>query len=758
MKNKKGMMSMSIRAKIVVLFLISGFIILAGVITVSFTTQNEILQIEKKECKLGADNVKNFLKLQADSSANTSNTVTLWDEYWDAVKKNDVEWIKDNVFTCAKENSIMEFIITLDPKGKVVSEINSPESLKKLQRKSLPLYSFLRGDVHAASDIMKIDDGFYIVTIVPVVRTKDENFKDPYGYTLYGRKINKELIEQAETIMGLSIRMVGIDGTSVSTKGFIDTNIAKIKIGKVNSYQEKNKMIITYMDKLKGKLGTPIGNVFVQISSDRGIVASKNFVFGMSIVGVIILLVVVTIVIMINRIVIKPIRNVSMMMKDISEGEGDLTRQLIINTDDEMGELAQYFNAFVKKIRISIKEVSESMFVLKNTASNMAGISNVLADNSIGTSGKTSRASSMAREVSNGCKKMSEETASIENFISIVTSSVKDINQNVIELATATEQTTEEVENSYGLVQEITSRINTSADSAKVVSNSVNSVVRSVKELNLSLNEIGRNCNNSMTITQDAKRKAYETNEIIEQLNNLSKQIVKIVDVIRHIADQTNMLALNAAIEAAGAGEAGKGFAVVANEVKELAKKTGEATEEIGDQIGKMKVHMGKAVSSVSTITSVIDEINTINNTITSAVTEQSAILNEISNFTVGAAEKVGHITLDIEDVSLKAKAVSLSSEESARAVNSISCSTTELSTASEEVARDAQSAARKVKDISTKSHELSQQVLEILKFMESINESSAQVTAGAGNTSEVSKELAKLAENLERLISKFKV
>src|SRR5215469_9831249 len=102
-------------------------------------------------------------------------------------------------------------------------------------------------------------------------------------------------------------------------------------------------------------------------------------------------------------------------------------------------------------------------------------------------------------------------------------------------------------------------------------------------------------------------QKAKNTNDIIQRLETASRQIGKIVDMISDIADQTNMLALNAAIEAAGAGEAGKGFMIVANEVKELAKQTAAATDEIAEQIENMQKNMPEAVGAVAEIAATIN-------------------------------------------------------------------------------------------------------------------------------------------------------
>ena len=749
---------MNIRSKILVLFTALGVIILAGIISVALYTENMILQIEKNGCKAGSQNVKNFLKSQIDSSSNSSNAVTLWDEYLEAAQKNDIQWIKDNVLFYAKENSNMEFLLTLNPHGKVLCEINSPNSLKKLESKNLQLYQQLSKDVHVASDIIKTNQGFYIITIVPIVGSSDAQFKHPFGYTLYGRKINKKLLDQGESITGLSIKIGSTDGISESTKGFIDTNSTSMKLGEVTSSHEKEGIRTTFKDELKDNFGNSLGNVFVQILSTRGMIAVNGFLQGMVIVCILILIVLIICTFMINRIVIKPIRSTSLMMKDISQGKGDLTGQLKISTKDEMGEMAKYFNAFVNKTRCSIKEVYDSVFVLKNTANNMTGISDTMATSSAETSGKTSQISVMAKDISNGFIHMHNDMTSVENFISTAASSVRGISGTVTNLASTADQTSLSVKNSFSLVDEITNRIRISADEAKNVSKSVNTVAISVKEINLSLNEVSTNCNNSKKITHDAKNKAQETNEIINTLNNSSREIGKIIDVIKNIADQTNMLALNAAIEAAGAGEAGKGFGVVANEVKELARQTGEATEEIGNKIDNMREQMQKAVGAVSTITSVIDEINIITYTIASAVIEQSATINEISKSMLDTTEKVKNITTDIEDVSQKAKAVAQSSEESAKAVNLIAHSTTELSNSSITVVKDTESATAIIRNISTKSQELLKQVIEILKYIEDINASSEEVTAGAEETNEVAKMLVILARSLERLVSQFKV
>ena len=247
-------------------------------------------------------------------------------------------------------------------------------------------------------------------------------------------------------------------------------------------------------------------------------------------------------------------------------------------------------------------------------------------------------------------------------------------------LASASDKTSRGVEQVNESVEQIAKNTKNVSNFTQDVSVSVNSIVIAMKEINISLNEISNNCGRSKNITYDAKTKAKDTNEIIEKLNVSSKQIGKIVNVINDIADQTNMLALNAAIEAAGAGEAGKGFAVVAGEVKELAKQTADATDEIGQQISSMQENMLNAVRAMETITQVIDEITSITNTIAASVSEQSAIAGDISNAVVVSAEKVKSITDEMENIATKSENVATNISEASTGIKDIALTASELS------------------------------------------------------------------------------
>uniref|UniRef100_UPI0033414BFC methyl-accepting chemotaxis protein n=1 Tax=Gemmatimonas sp. TaxID=1962908 RepID=UPI0033414BFC len=170
---------------------------------------------------------------------------------------------------------------------------------------------------------------------------------------------------------------------------------------------------------------------------------------------------------------------------------------------------------------------------------------------------------------------------------------------------------------------------------------------------------------------------AGETTDTMARLGNSSQEIGQVVKVITSIAQQTNLLALNATIEAARAGEAGKGFAVVANEVKELARQTAKATEEIGSKIAGVQSETNSAIGAIREITEVISKINEISTTIAGAVEEQNAATSEISR-------NVGEAARGTAEVSSSISMVTQVAAEGGRTAESIKGAASQLSHESE--------------------------------------------------------------------------
>lgn len=235
-------------------------------------------------------------------------------------------------------------------------------------------------------------------------------------------------------------------------------------------------------------------------------------------------------------------------------------------------------------------------------------------------------------------------------------------------LSAASEELTANSQQMAGNAEETATQAGVVAAAAEQVSKNVQTVATGTEEMSASIKEISKNAQDAAKVAATAVRTAETTNATISKLGVSSAEIGKVIKVITSIAQQTNLLALNATIEAARAGEAGKGFAVVANEVKELAKETAKATEDIGQKIEAIQADTKSAVHAISEIGDVISKINDYQNTIASAVEEQTATTNEISRNVAEAAKGSTEIAHNITGVATSAKSTTEGANDTKRA------------------------------------------------------------------------------------------
>ncbi len=251
-------------------------------------------------------------------------------------------------------------------------------------------------------------------------------------------------------------------------------------------------------------------------------------------------------------------------------------------------------------------------------------------------------------------------------------SSMKSIAQNAQSLSSSSQQLAATSQQMSSNAEETSAQASTVATATQQVTTNLNSVATGAEEMTSTVQSISSNAGEAARVAGEAVKTATGANATIAKLGESSAEIGQVIKVITSIAQQTNLLALNATIEAARAGEAGKGFAVVANEVKELAKQTAKATEDISQKITAIQDDTKLAVEAIGSITAVINQINDISGTIATAVEEQSATTNEMSRNVQEAAKGSGEISQNIQGVATAADSTTHGAQDTLKAAQQL--------------------------------------------------------------------------------------
>jgi methyl-accepting chemotaxis protein len=245
---------------------------------------------------------------------------------------------------------------------------------------------------------------------------------------------------------------------------------------------------------------------------------------------------------------------------------------------------------------------------------------------------------------------------------------IQSIASTAVHVASASEELNSTSQQITANSEETSAQANVVSTAAQTVSQNLQTVATGAEEMGASIKEIAKNATEAAKVATGAVKVAETTTLTVSKLGDSSTEIGQVIKVITSIAQQTNLLALNATIEAARAGEAGKGFAVVANEVKELAKETAKATEDISRKIEAIQTDTKAAVDAIASISGVINQINDISSTIATAVEEQNATTNEMSRNVSEAAHSSTEITSNIGGVSQAAESTSRGAADTQKA------------------------------------------------------------------------------------------
>ncbi|HCY85219.1 MAG TPA: hypothetical protein DHV36_08805 [Desulfobacteraceae bacterium] len=289
-----------------------------------------------------------------------------------------------------------------------------------------------------------------------------------------------------------------------------------------------------------------------------------------------------------SRMFIKPVTRISEGLKDIAQGEGDLTKRLEVTSADEVGELGTWFNTFITRIHDIITDLAGSAARLDRSSKILTGLSGEMTEAAGNANLKTVR--------------VGEKASAIADSMNTVAGTMEDSAANITMVAASAE------------------------------------------EMTATIQEISGNTSRARSVTDEAVANVNSASGQIQALETAASEIEAVVESIADISAQVNLLSLNATIEAARAGEAGKGFAVVANEIKELAAQTETATNDIKEKVSGIQASAAGTIGQIKSISDVVGDVDGIVSTISAAVEEQSATTREIAASVGQVSEAIGRV------------------------------------------------------------------------------------------------------------------
>ncbi len=406
-------------------------------------------------------------------------------------------------------------------------------------------------------------------------------------------------------------------------------------------------------------------SVMVVISEDHILTPIRSATRNAVIIAVLAIIVSSIILFVVLSGVVKPIVKVTETLKDISEGEGDLTQSIKVQSKDEIGDLARYFNKLMEALRIPIGEVKKIVVSLASVSEELSAVSKQLASGS-------EKAVTQSNTVASTTEQMAVN-------INAMASGAEEASVNANEVAGAAEQ----------------------------MSTNMNTIASAVEEMSASISQIASNAGEARKVAGDATAKSNDATDVMSKLGTAAKEIGKVTDVIKSIADKTNLLALNATIEAASAGEAGKGFAVVAGEIKELANQSAQSADDIARRIDGIQQGTGTAVKVISDVSDIIIKINQSIESIAGYVDQQTKASNEIASNVAQANTGAKRVASAIGEVAHGANDVSRNAGEAAKGASNVSHNVVGMSQAAKENSQGALQVNQSADDLFKMSEQL---------------------------------------------------
>jgi methyl-accepting chemotaxis protein len=428
-----------------------------------------------------------------------------------------------------------------------------------------------------------------------------------FGVAMCVQNLDETFMAKMSGLTGMKINLFGPQRLSVGeVKGYVQLEAEpaqgsesggpleqqKIALNKVSVDGEAYFQGALRLSGLKGYAGA-VAALYPKQRAEENVWQTMRL---LALVYLACLLLIMPLTLLFSRSLTRPIAAIVEGLTDISQGEGNLTRRLEVRGNDEIARLAISFNDFVAKLQGMIQQIVANAGELNSSAADL---------------------SKLAGDMSRGAEAMSSKS-------NTVAASAEEMSTNMTSVSAAMDDTAANID----------------------------MVATATEEMTATVSEIAQNSETARDITAQAVSQANQTSAKVNDLGRAAQEISKVTETITEISEQTNLLALNATIEAARAGEAGKGFAVVANEIKELARQTAGATQEIKKRIQDIQNSTGATVKEIGQISKVIHSVNEIVTTIATAVEQQAATTKDIAGNVSSASQKIQEVNTNVSQSS----------------------------------------------------------------------------------------------------------